>query len=133
MAAKSFSIKVGADTKEFLKSLRSADREIKTTTRLGDELNKSLELKFNPRVFSEAQKAYQKALTQTEEKAIALKEQLKIIEQSGQVDSQNYERLQTELAKSEVQAEKLRKKLEEVKNAKIEELEIGRASCRERV
>ena len=34
--AKSFSIKVGADTKEFNQSLRATDNQIRTTTRLGD-------------------------------------------------------------------------------------------------
>lgn len=120
--AKSFSIKVGADTSEFLKSLKSADKQINTTKKLGDELNKSLELKFDPTVATQAQKAYQKALTQTEEKAKALKEQLKFLENQGQVDTESYERLQTELAKAEAQATKLQKKLDEVKNAKIEEL-----------
>ena len=120
--AKSFSIRVGADTSDFIKDLKKADRQIKTTAKLGDELNKSLDLKFNPDVAIQAQKSYQTALTQTEEKADALRKQMKILEDAGQVDTQNYEKLQTELAKSEAEAEKLRKKLDEVGKAKIEEI-----------
>lgn len=120
--AKSFSIKIGADTSDFLKDLKKADGQIKTTAKLGDELNKSLDLKFNPDVAIQAQKSYQTALQQTEEKAEALRKQLKYMEDAGQVDTQNYEKLQTELAKSEAEAEKLKKKLDEVSKAKIEEI-----------
>lgn len=120
--AKSFSIKVGADTGDFLKDLRKADSQIRTTSRLGDELNKSLDLKFNANTAVQAQKAYQTALEQTEKKAQALREQLAHMEKAGQVDTTNYERIQTELAKAESQAVTLTKKLEEVKNVKVEQI-----------
>lgn len=120
--AKSFSIKVGADTSEFLKSLKSADKQINTTTKLGNELNKSLDLKFDPTVANQAQKSFQKALDQTQEKADALRKQLKFLEESGQVDTEGYEKVQTELAKTEARAIKLEKQLEKVKNAKVEEI-----------
>lgn len=120
--AKSFSIKVGADTTEFLKGIRSANKEINTTTRLGNQLNKSLKLEFNPKVAAEAQKSFQKALSLTEEKAKALRDQLKFLENQGQVDTESYVKLQTELAKTESNAIKLKKQLDEVKNAKVDEL-----------
>ncbi len=120
--AKSFSIKVGADTSEFLKGMRSANKEINATTRLGNQLNRSLKLEFNPKVAAEAQKSFQKALSLTEEKAKALRDQLKFLESQGQVDTESYVKLQTELAKTESNAIKLKKQLDEVKNAKVDEL-----------
>lgn len=123
--AKSFSIKVGADTNDFLKGLRSANKEINSTTKLGNELNKTLKLEFNPKVAVEAQKTLQKALSLTEEKAQKLREQLKFLEEHGQVDTEGYVKVQTELAKTEANAINLKKSLEEVKNVKVEDIAKG--------
>lgn len=120
--AKSFSIKIGADTKEFINGLKAADKSINSTRKLGEQLNKSLQVEYNETVAVEAQKQLQKALTATEDKAQKIRDQLKILEQSGRIDTIDYQTLQTELAKAEMEAVKLKDSLEQAKNIKFEEL-----------
>ena len=120
--AKSFSIKLGADTTEFLKEMRKVDKQINSTQKTAEELEKSLDFEFDARRAEQAQKQFQKALEMTEEKAQRLKEQMTRLEESGRIDSEDYRRLELELAKTEAQAVKLRQSLEEVKNIKIEQL-----------
>lgn len=114
MSQQSYSIKVGADTKEFNKSLRAADGQIRTTTRLGDALTKTLEHKYDAKTAEQAQKQFQKALSDTQEKAEALRAQLKHMEEAGKVDSNQYRKLETDLAKATLEAAQLGKKLEDV-------------------
>lgn len=122
MADKSVTVKLGMDSSDFVKEMKKADREIKSTTNTAQNLAKSLDIEFNADVAVQAQKQYQRALEQTEEKAARLREELGKVEKSGGVDSENYSKLQLELAKTEVKAVTLRDKLEEIKNVKIEQL-----------
>lgn len=122
MADKSITVKLGMDSSDFVKEMKKADREIKSTTNTAQNLAKSLDIEFNADVAVQAQKQYQKALEQTEEKAARLREELGKVEKSGGVDSENYSKLQLELAKAEAKAISLKDKLEEVKNIKIEQL-----------
>lgn len=121
MADKSITVKLGMDSSDFVKEMKKADREIKSTTNTAQNLAKSLDIEFNADVAVQAQKQYQKALEQTEEKAARLREELVKVEKSGGVDSENYSKLQLELAKTEAKAVSLRDKLEEVNNIKIEQ------------
>ena len=123
--AKSFSIKIGADTKEFNKELRAADRQIRTTTRLGDALTKTLEHKYDAKTAAQAQKQFQKALNDTHEKAEALRRQLEYMEKAGKVDTNQYRKLETDLAKATLEAAQLEEKLEKVKNLDIKRLADG--------
>ena len=120
-ADKSITVKLGMDSSDFVKEMKKADREIKSTTNTAQNLAKSLDIEFNADVAVQAQKQYQKALEQTEEKAARLREELVKVEKSGGVDSENYSKLQLELAKTEAKAVSLRDKLEEVNNIKIEQ------------
>lgn len=122
MADKSITVKLGMDSSDFVKEMKKADREIKSTTNTAQNLAKSLDIEFNADVAVQAQKQYQRALEQTEEKAARLREELVKVEKSGGVDSENYSKLQLELAKTEAKAVSLRDKLEEVNNIKIEQL-----------
>ena len=122
MADKSVTVKLGMDSSDFVKEMKKADREIKSTTNTAQNLAKSLDIEFNADVAVQAQKQYQRALEQTEEKAARLREELGKVEKSGGVDSENYSKLQLELAKTEAKAVTLRDKLEEIKNVKIEQL-----------
>lgn len=121
MADKSITVKLGMDSSDFVKEMKKADREIKSTTNTAQNLAKSLDIEFNADVAVQAQKQYQRALEQTEEKAARLREELVKVEKSGGVDSENYSKLQLELAKTEAKAVSLRDKLEEVNNIKIEQ------------
>lgn len=123
--AKSITIKIGADTKDFIKGLKNADKEINSTKRSADSLSKSLDVKYSDSKFTAAQKQYQKALSQTEEKAQALRERLRSLEQAGKIDTPDYERLSTELVKAEAAADDLNRELDALNNKKTDKITQG--------
>ena len=103
--------KIGADTSDFTRALKSLDKEINTTAKTADALQKSLELDFDDKRFLQAQKQAQAALDATNAKAKAIREQLKYLEEHGGVDTDGYRKLEVELAKTETQALKLEQQL----------------------
>ena len=115
---KGLSVKIGADTSDFIKGLKKVDKEINLTTKQANELQKGLKLEFDEGRFVEAQRLIRQSLEQTEEKAKAIRQQLKYLEDTGNVDTDGYKKLQTELYKAENNAVMLKQKLEEVNNVK---------------
>ena len=120
--ANSIEIKIGVDSKDFSKELKKLDREINSTQKTAIALDKSLDLEFDSSRAVQAQKNYQKALDVTEQKAEAIRQRLKLLEDSGKIDTKDYQDLQTELVKTETKAIQLKKSLDDVKNAEIEQL-----------
>ncbi len=116
---KGLTVKIGADTTDFLRELKKVDKEINLTQKTANELEKSLQLEFDVNRFTQAQKQVQRALTETNEKAKAIKEQLAYLERTGGVDTEGYQKLQTELAKSETQALKLTEQLKQIDKLKF--------------
>lgn len=116
---KGLTVKIGADTTDFLRELKKVDKEINSTQRTANELEKSLQLEFNANRFTQAQQQVQKALTETNEKAKAIREQLAYLERTGGIDTESYQKLQTELAKSETQALKLTEQLKQIDKLKF--------------
>ena len=111
--------KIGADTSDFTRALKSLDKEINTTAKTADALQKSLELDFDDKRFLQAQKQAQAALDATNAKAKAIREQLKYLEEHGGVDTDGYRKLEVELAKTETQALKLKSALEKINEIKL--------------
>lgn len=118
---KGLTVKIGADTSDFVKGLKSVDKEIRSTQKLADNLQKGLELDYNEENFLESQKQVQKALSTTEEKSKAIRKQMEVLEKGGQIDTDSYRTLQTELAKSENNAIKLKEQLKELDKIKLEQ------------
>ena len=116
---KGLTVKIGADTTDFLRELKKVDKEINQTQKTATELEKSLQLDFNANRFTQAQRQVQKALTETNEKAKAIREQLVYLERTGGIDTEGYQKLQTELAKSETQALKLTEQLKQIDKLKF--------------
>ena len=117
---KGLTVKIGADTNDFIKELRKVDKEINSTQRTANELQKGLQLEFDSNRFTQAQKKVQSALDTTEAKAKAIREQLQYLERTGGVDTAGYQKLETELAKTETRALQLREQLEEIDKIKFE-------------
>ena len=115
---KGLSVKIGADTSDFIKGLKKVDKEITATNKVADQLQKGLQLEFDEGRFIEAQRLIQQSLQDTEDKAEAIRKQLKFLEDSGAVDTEGYKKLQTELYKAENSAILLKQKLEDVNNVK---------------
>lgn len=120
---KGLTITVGADTKQFNKEMKAVDRSIRETNKQVNELQKGLELEFDAGRFAEAQRLAQKAISDTEMKAQALRDQLKYLEETGaDTQSAQFKKLQTELIKTENQVTILKNKLEEINNIRIQNL-----------
>ena len=117
---KGLTVKIGADTSDFIKELKKVDKEINQTQRTADELQKGLSLEFSPTRFIEAQKKVRFALESTEQKAKAIREQLKYLESTGGVNTDAYAKLQTELAKTETKALQLKQQLENIDKIKFD-------------
>lgn len=120
--AKSVTIKIGADTKTFMDSMRGLDREIRQTQKSATDLEKSLDFKYDENRAVQAMGQFQKAIELCEQKAQALRAQLKHMEESGKFDPADYAKLQLELAKVETQSVKAAEGIERIKNIKIEQL-----------
>lgn len=117
---KGLTVKIGADTSDFIKELKKVDKEINATQRTANELQKGLQLEFDSNRFTQAQKKVQSALDTTEAKAKAIREQLQYLERTGGVDTAGYQKLETELAKTETRVLQLREQLEQIDKLKFE-------------
>ena len=122
---KGLTVKIGADTTDFLRELKKVAKEINATQRTASELEKSLQLEFDANRFTQAQRQVQKALTETNEKAKAIKEQLAYLERTGGIDTDGYQKLQLELAKTETQALKLNEQLKQIDKLKFDNATKG--------
>ena len=122
---KGVSVKIGADTSDFIKGLKSIDREINQTQKTANALQKGLKLEYNEKNFVQAQKNLQKALETTEQKAESIRKEMEKLEQSGNIDTEGYRKLETELAKTENTAIKLKQQLQEIDKIKLENANKG--------
>ena len=120
MPTRSFTIKIGADTSDFNKGLKQADRAINSTVKEGKALQESLKLKFDTNKFKAAQKLAQQAVDLTNQKVDALRQQLKYLEETGAIDTDSYYDLQTKLAQAELKVESLTKSLDNLNNLKLD-------------
>ena len=117
---KGLTVKIGADTSDFIKELKKVEKEINATQKTANQLQKGLQLEFDSTRFTQAQKKVQSALDTTEAKAKAIREQLQYLERTGGVDTASYQKLETELAKTETRALQLREQLEQIDKLKFE-------------
>ena len=72
-------------------------------------LTKTLEHKYDAKSAEQAQKQFQKALSDTQDKAETLRKQLEHMEKAGEVE-QSISKLETTLAKATIEASNLEKK-----------------------
>lgn len=117
---KGLTVKIGADTSDFIKELKKVDKEINATQKTANQLQKGLQLEFDSTRFTQAQKKVKQALDTTEAKAKAIREQLQYLESTGGIDTTGYQQLETELAKTETRALQLREQLEQIDKLKFE-------------
>ena len=118
----SFTIKIGADTDTFMESMKGMNREITKTQKSANDLEKSLDFKYDETRAVQAMGQFQRAIELCDEKAEALRAQLKHMDESGKFDKSDYAKLQLELARVETQSAKAAEGLERIKNIKVEQL-----------
>ncbi|MGE4321059.1 MAG: hypothetical protein AB7E61_06405 [Acholeplasmataceae bacterium] len=116
--ASGISIPIGIDRKNY-------DKETKQLIKDGKNLQKSLQIEYDPAKFSQAQKVVQEALTRTNEKATSLKQEIKKLESEGKVDTEGYKKLEHQLIQTETNAALLKKQLNEINQLKIDNLVNG--------
>ena len=107
----SFTIKIGADTKTFMESMKGMNREINQTQKSANDLEKSLDFKYDEARAVQAMGQFQRAIELCDEKAEALRAQLKHMDESGKFDKSDYAKLQLELARVETQGAKAAEQL----------------------
>ena len=103
---KSVSVKIGADTKDFIDGLKKADKANASTAKTAKEIEKGLKIDFNEKNFLQAQKQMQSALEQTRSKAEQIRDRLKELEKSGRVDTEDYRKLELEDLREQYEANK---------------------------
>ncbi len=107
-------VEIGADASSFNKAMSSMRKAAQSSQTELNALQKSLELKFDADKFARAQKVAQQAIDQTAANADALRRRLSYLEETGNVDTDAYRKLQAELAKTELQGQQLQQQLEKI-------------------
>lgn len=115
-------VKISADATEFKKEIKAVRKDSKSAQAELTALQKSLQLEFDGEKFARAQKVAQEAIDKTAQEAEMLRSRLKQLEESGNVDTSEYRKVQTELAQAETKAQQLQEKLKELNNLKFDKL-----------
>lgn len=113
-------VEISADATKFKQELSHIKSEAKTTQTDLNNLQKSLKLEFDNQKFLQAQMTAQQAIDKTAEIADTLKSRLKYLEESGNVNTAEYRKLQNELSRNELQAVQLKRQLEEINKIKLD-------------
>ena len=121
------SVKFDADFSEFKKGMKSAEKDINSTQKQLKTLQNSLNLKWDGKKFAQAQQQAQKALEATEQKAELLRNRLSAMEAAGVTDKtrDEYNYLSEQLNKTELNAEQLRRQLEQLDDIRLKNLTSG--------
>ena len=113
-------IKIGADTSDFVKGLKKIDKDIKYSEQRARELQNQLQIQYDEKKWQKANKIVQDDLKDTEAKAKAIREELQYLEKTSGVDTDAYKKISVELEKTETSAEKLNAELEKLNKIKFE-------------
>ena len=118
-SVRGLTVEISADASSFNKEMSSMRKAAQSSQSELNALQKSLELKFDSAKFSRAQKVAQQAIDQTANNADVLRRRLEYLENTGNIDTDQYRKLKSELAKTELQAQQLEKQLEKINQIKF--------------
>lgn len=118
-SVRGLTVEISADASSFNKEMSSMRKAAQSSQSELNALQKSLELKFDSDKFSRAQKVAQQAIDQTANNADVLRRRLEYLENTGNIDTDQYRKLKSELAKTELQAQQLEKQLEKINQIKF--------------
>ena len=113
-------VKIGADTSDFTRSLKKIDKDIKYSEQRARELQNQLQIQYDENKWQKANKIVQDDLRDTELKAKAIREELQYLEKTSGVDTDAYKKISVELDKTETSVEKLNAELEKLNKIKFE-------------
>lgn len=113
-------VKIGADTSDFTRSLKKIDKDIKYSEQRARELQNQLQIQYDEKKWQKANKIVQDDLRDTELKAKAIREELQYLEKTSGVNTDAYKKISVELDKTETSAEKLNAELEKLNKIKFD-------------
>lgn len=115
-------IPIEADTSKFNAGLRGISKETKAAQTELNALKKGLALEYDDGKFKRAQSLAQDVLDTTAQKADALRARLKHLETAGAIDTDEYAKVRTELAKTETKAIEAKHQIEQLNKIKLDAL-----------
>lgn len=120
-------VKFDADFSEFKKNMKAADKDINSTQKQLKSLKDSLKIEWDEKKFKNAQDQARKAIEATEQKATLLRDRLEQIEAAGVTDKNRdeYNYLSEQLAKAELNAQKLNEELKDLERLNLDRLTQG--------
>lgn len=115
-------VEISADASSFNKEMSQMRKAAQSSRSELAALRKSLDLEFDATKLARAQKVAQDAIDQTAANADVLRRRLEYLEETGNVDTTAYRKLQTELAQTELKGQQLQKQLEKLNTLKFDKL-----------
>lgn len=115
-------VEISADASSFNKEMSQMRKAAQSSQSELNALQKSLDLEFDASKLARAQKVAQDAIDQTAANADALRRRLLYLEDSGNINTDQYRKLQTELAQTELKGQQLQKQLEKLNTLKFDNL-----------
>ena len=123
MAVRGLTIPIGADASQFNKEIKKMDKNTRGLKYEVSNLAKALDVEWDSSRFELAQKKAQEAISQTDVKAQTLKDRLKALDELGESKQSNhYQKIQSDLIKTQTEAVLLKQKLDEINNLKMDRL-----------
>lgn len=115
-------VEISADASSFNKEMSQMRKAAKSSQSELAALRKSLDLEFDATKLARAQKVAQDAIDKTAANADVLRRRLEYLEKTGNADTSEYRKLQTELAQTELKGQQLQKQLEKLNTLKFDKL-----------
>lgn len=115
-------VEISADASSFNKEMSQMRKAAQSSQSELAALQKSLDLEFDATKLARAQKVAQDAIDQTAANADVLRRRLEYLEETSNVDTTEYRKLQTELAQTELKGQQLQKQLEKLNTLKFDKL-----------
>lgn len=110
---------------EILANTKKYDAETNRLVNDAKNLQKSLAVEFDGKRYAEAQRIMREAIQRTDDKAAALKDELKKLENTGQINTDAYKKLSSEMIKTETDVVQLKQQLQELNQVKMDNLVNG--------
>lgn len=115
-------VEISADASSFNKEMSQMRKAAQSSQSELNALQKSLDLEFDASKLARAQKVAQDAIDQTAANADVLRRRLSYLKESGNVNTDQYRKLQAELAQTELKGQQLQKQLEKLNTLKFDKL-----------
>lgn len=118
-SVRGLTVEISADASTFNKEMNNLRNEAKNSRAELNALQKSLELEYDEGTFVNAQETAQKAIDQTAKNAEVLRDRLKYLEETGNIDTDEYQKLHKELLQTEVAGKQLQQNLEKLNEIRL--------------